>query len=282
MDDRFNTPLESGYSDINLKIQLLPGYWAELQVHIPEMLIAKEGWFDKIPEKYKADILGVPNGKGHKLYEEYRALPDDSPRKAYLEKQMVAIYALAIRKYSSRITSTNRSQSTSRTKGPYGLGGTAPGITLVNPASNARPSGVVTFGVPSSSQNFAPSGNISRFSVSSFIPSSPTREAGASQPVSEILQLAQRVATKAHRNQFRKDGKTAYIQHIRDVVKRLEGASEDIQAAAWLHDVVNTTLHSYQSSDSALIECVPLPVLLPIVPFVRSNHQRRAKPDSES
>jgi RNA polymerase sigma factor (sigma-70 family) len=237
MDDRFSAPLQSGYSDINLKIQLLPGYWAELQVHIPEMLIAKEGWFDKIPEKYKANILGVPNGKGHKLYEEYRALPDDSPRKAYLEKQMAAIYASAIRKYLSRIA-ISPFQSTSRTKGPKGLGGSPAGTTLYPPTNSGGPSGVVTIGIPSSSQNFAPSGNISRFSVTSFIPSSPTREMAASQPVSKLLQLAQKIATKAHKNQFRKDGKTAYIQHIRDVVSKLENSDENIRAAAWLHDVV--------------------------------------------
>lgn len=240
MEDRFNVPLASGYSDINIKIQLLPGYWAELQVHIPEMLVVKEGFIpDLMPDEYRAENLGVPNGVGHKLYEEYRAPGTTEERKAYLEKQMAALYALAIRKYLSR-TSANSSQVTSRTKGAYGLGsrGSASGTTLNNPGTSTFPSGVVTFGVPSSSQNFAPSGNISRFSVSSFIPSSPTREAATSQPVSTLLNLARKIATKAHKNQFRKDGKTAYIEHIRDVVNRLENADENIRAAAWLHDVV--------------------------------------------
>lgn len=240
MEDRFNVPLASGYSDINIKIQLLPGYWAELQVHIPEMLVVKEGFIpDLMPDKYRAENLGVPNGVGHKLYEEYRAPGTTEERKAYLEKQMAALYALAIRKYLSR-TSANSSQATSRTKGAYGLGsrGSAAGPIAFNPTTSTRPSGVVTFGVPSSSQNFAPSGNISRFSVSSFIPSSPTREAATSQPVSTLLNLARKIATKAHKNQFRKDGKTAYIEHIRDVVNRLENADENIRAAAWLHDVV--------------------------------------------
>lgn len=53
------------------------------------------------------------------------------------------------------------------------------------------------------------------------------------------LMIAELVAQKAHDGQFRRDGKTPYINHIKDVVSRVE--SEDEKIVAWLHDTVEDT-----------------------------------------
>jgi (p)ppGpp synthase/HD superfamily hydrolase len=54
-----------------------------------------------------------------------------------------------------------------------------------------------------------------------------------------LLQRAEEIARQAHKDQFRRDGKTPYITHVEDVVSRLEGENEKI--VAWLHDVVEDT-----------------------------------------
>ena len=58
----------------------------------------------------------------------------------------------------------------------------------------------------------------------------------------EIEQKAQQFATKAHKEQYRKDRKTPYIEHPKAVVKILKEIAEitdsDIICAGWLHDVI--------------------------------------------
>lgn len=57
------------------------------------------------------------------------------------------------------------------------------------------------------------------------------------------------IATQAHKNQFRWDGKTPYITHPKEVVKSLYRQGFDLSvptdvtllSAAWLHDVVEDT-----------------------------------------
>jgi (p)ppGpp synthase/HD superfamily hydrolase len=56
------------------------------------------------------------------------------------------------------------------------------------------------------------------------------------------MTLAEQIATAAHAGQTRRDGLTPYISHPAAVVNRLKGESEDVIAAAWLHDVVEDTL----------------------------------------
>lgn len=53
--------------------------------------------------------------------------------------------------------------------------------------------------------------------------------------------LAEQIATRAHANQFRRDGVTPYITHPEAVVKKLAAESDDVKAAAWLHDVLEDT-----------------------------------------
>ena len=57
-----------------------------------------------------------------------------------------------------------------------------------------------------------------------------------------MVDLAKKYATKMHKGQFRKDGKTPYIVHPTEVVNKLKKDFDikdpDILAGAWLHDVV--------------------------------------------
>lgn len=60
---------------------------------------------------------------------------------------------------------------------------------------------------------------------------------------SDLIQLAAKIATDAHRGQTRWDGKTPYISHPAAVARALadQGYSENYVAAAWLHDVIEDT-----------------------------------------
>ena len=57
---------------------------------------------------------------------------------------------------------------------------------------------------------------------------------------SELLSLAETLATQAHEGQFRRGGIIPYIEHPRAVVERLAGDT-DAQVVAWLHDVLEDT-----------------------------------------
>ena len=55
----------------------------------------------------------------------------------------------------------------------------------------------------------------------------------------EILKTSEALARKAHDGQFRRDGKTPYIEHPKAVA---ETVSDDItKSIAWLHDVLEDT-----------------------------------------
>lgn len=58
----------------------------------------------------------------------------------------------------------------------------------------------------------------------------------------DLVELAKNYATKFHKGQFRRDGKTPYIKHPRQVVNKLKKdfniKDQYILAGAWLHDVV--------------------------------------------
>ena len=57
-----------------------------------------------------------------------------------------------------------------------------------------------------------------------------------------IVLLAEKIARKFHDKQFRRDGITPYITHIEAVVKKVNNESNDVKAAAWLHDVLEDTV----------------------------------------
>ena len=58
------------------------------------------------------------------------------------------------------------------------------------------------------------------------------------------LNLAKNYAIRQHKGQFRKNHKTPYWHHLRDVVNNLEMmgiTDESILCAGWLHDVIEDT-----------------------------------------
>lgn len=54
-----------------------------------------------------------------------------------------------------------------------------------------------------------------------------------------VLELAEKIATKAHDGQFRWDKITPYITHPTAVAEALDG--DELKAVAWLHDVLEDT-----------------------------------------
>lgn len=55
-----------------------------------------------------------------------------------------------------------------------------------------------------------------------------------------IVSLAAKIATEAHRGQFRRDGVTPYIGHPAAVAARVSG-DPVAESVAWLHDVLEDT-----------------------------------------
>jgi (p)ppGpp synthase/HD superfamily hydrolase len=57
------------------------------------------------------------------------------------------------------------------------------------------------------------------------------------------LQLAEEIAVANHEGQFRRDGKTAYIEHVECVAGHFKGDENDWvqKCVAYLHDVVEDT-----------------------------------------
>jgi len=61
-----------------------------------------------------------------------------------------------------------------------------------------------------------------------------------------LPELAREIATAAHDGQFRRDGVTPYITHPAAVAKRVAG-DRRMEAAAWLHDVLEDTNETPES-----------------------------------
>jgi hypothetical protein len=87
-----------GYSGVNSSLKTKNGITGEIQVNSPEMIYAKEtpknarailgdDVYDSISAK-----TGIEGGLGHKLYEQWRALPEGSPGRLPLEAQSKAYY----------------------------------------------------------------------------------------------------------------------------------------------------------------------------------------------
>lgn len=92
------SPQSLGYSGVNGTVKTASGITGEVQVNSPEMIYAKESpanarailgdqAYDGI-----ANQVGVPGGRGHALYEEYRSLPSGSPRGAEIEQESMEYY----------------------------------------------------------------------------------------------------------------------------------------------------------------------------------------------
>jgi (p)ppGpp synthase/HD superfamily hydrolase len=62
------------------------------------------------------------------------------------------------------------------------------------------------------------------------------------------VRQAREFAKEKHENQFRKDCKTPYFKHLKQVLKRLEKlgiTDKDILCAGWLHDTIEDTSTDY-------------------------------------
>ena len=56
-----------------------------------------------------------------------------------------------------------------------------------------------------------------------------------------LVEKAEKLAREAHSGQLRKDGKTPYIEHPKEVVRqaaRLYGDDSHVAAVAWCHDII--------------------------------------------
>jgi DNA topoisomerase IB/predicted RNA methylase len=131
LGDRFANPTPAGYSDVQMKIQVAPGHYAELQVHIPEMLAAKEGNEMKemrdVPQKYHPENLNIPGLNaaipGHKLFEKARSLPKGNAQRTALDAVMAKLYRSAIDTHALRIAANASSRDTRRTPGSSPVSG---------------------------------------------------------------------------------------------------------------------------------------------------------------
>jgi (p)ppGpp synthase/HD superfamily hydrolase len=64
----------------------------------------------------------------------------------------------------------------------------------------------------------------------------------------ELIKSAELFAKKKHKCQFRKDGKTKYAKHLKDVVNELKNmgiSDEDLLCTGWLHDTIEDTNTDY-------------------------------------
>jgi len=87
-----------GYSGANAVVKTKAGIPAEIQINSPEMIYAKES-----PATARAILgddtynqiaarTGVPGGRGHQLYEEWRSLPAGDPRRDVIATESRAYY----------------------------------------------------------------------------------------------------------------------------------------------------------------------------------------------
>jgi len=64
----------------------------------------------------------------------------------------------------------------------------------------------------------------------------------------KLVKLAELFAKKKHSGQLRKDGKTPYFEHLKNVVAELKSmgiTNEDILCSGWLHDTIEDTDTDY-------------------------------------
>jgi hypothetical protein len=224
INDRFMSPTPAGYSDVQFKVEVTPGHFAELQVHIPEMLAAKEGDEVKamgVPEQYWPENLNIegldPANPGHKLFEKARSLKKEDLVRIHLDSLMRELYTAALwaAANAGNLTPTRRKASslssglTQASSAP--TGGPKPGTTPPGNTSQALPSNVATSLPLSLSQNSALAGISSMGIRSSFIANypkaAPTRNKGVTITAASIHQHTAAVdlsALKGRGAQWRK------------------------------------------------------------------------------
>lgn len=89
--DRYNSPVPGGYRDALINVAIAPGVSGEIQVVVPEMWNAKQGI-------------------GHTLYEEARAVGEETPKGRALTKRMRKVYDTAwkdqLRRSAARLSAS--------------------------------------------------------------------------------------------------------------------------------------------------------------------------------
>ena len=64
----------------------------------------------------------------------------------------------------------------------------------------------------------------------------------------DLVVLAEKIATEAHKGQFRADGKTPFIEHPKAVAAFFSDDEWQLKVIAWLHDVIEDTKVDYYNS----------------------------------
>jgi hypothetical protein len=277
IDDRFSKPTPAGYSDVQMKIEVAPGMFAEMQVHIPEMLLAKEGVKGveemKIPAKWfeSVNIEGFDTAKsGHVLFEEYRAFEKDdrtTPRKLQLEEEMADLYRRAKEAHGLRINPSASSLEMARTNGSSPVSNGTPGTSNLpsGPSTQNLPSSI-TDGLPSSEKNLAEGENSSGSGVAFTTDDTAGKKNNQAQDLSPVAKNGLSKLSPKSREQiipaiFRQSQNHAALTRIIDaapveVIDWVGGRSSMAQAmfTEGFADVLDTVRRFGTDSASADIE----------------------------
>lgn len=219
-----------GYADYTVFVKMPNGVIAEIQINTPPMLAAK-------------------GNQGHKLFEAARSLPSSNPLKAEIMDSMRGLYgaALALRDpFSSRDAAKQAKNASSDAGAPV----RGPALSMPGNGNSESPSsdalnqplpGMNTYSSPENpNTNSDPSGNLLGISIGSTSTPSIAQDK-ANEP--ELLRKARAFATKFHKGQKRKFTGEDYISHPAGLVRLLRGVphTDEMLAAAWLHDTVEDT-----------------------------------------
>ncbi len=152
--NRFSPPLPMGYSDMLFQVEITPGVIAELQVHIPEMIRAKEE-------------------AGHYVYEKFRVIENDPSKKdeaAIYEAQMLEIYQSAAELALARSTKASNSEaeisaSYASFRAVFSDKGRGSPLGLNSPTGGLP--GTLATGMSSTSKNLVPGGKSEAVTIKS-------------------------------------------------------------------------------------------------------------------
>lgn len=92
--------------------------------------------------------------------------------------------------------------------------------------------------------------------------------------MSELFDKALRIATMAHKGQYRRDGETEYIRHPCAVAEKLGdqgNATDELLATALLHDVLEDTSVTVED---LLSDGIPSEVILAVVALTHVKGER--------
>lgn len=158
--DRFESPMPTGYRDVLINVRLPDGTIGEVQVHIPEMLAAKE--------------------LGHLLYEIQRNLPDGMETTRFVQAQS-RFYGGAYEAAGRRAGSGQSASNLSKTSRLTGMSSSGERKTEPVTADRYPIDGENTTGSPSRSRNEASAG----IGNAGFMSSSPNSAIVARAPAGE-------------------------------------------------------------------------------------------------